>query len=80
MLDQRGPIGRRSTREAGCALVASSGYLGAEVFLGSDPDQSESHACEESVNSDDLAAQDKTTCIPALLPGISGAHLGPILQ
>lgn len=55
-------------------------YPGAEPLLGSDPDQSERYAWEERLNSGDLAAQDKTTCILALLPGISGVHLGPILQ
>ncbi|KAM7367811.1 hypothetical protein PAMP_014086 [Pampus punctatissimus] len=43
-------------------------YLGAEPLLRSDLDQSERHACEERLNSGDLAAQDKTTCILVLLP------------
>ncbi|KAI3364252.1 hypothetical protein L3Q82_011057, partial [Scortum barcoo] len=43
-------------------------YLRAEPFLGSDPDQSTRYACEESLNSGDLAAQDETTCILALPP------------
>lgn len=41
---------------------------------------SERNACKEHLTSDDLAAQNGTTCIPAICPGISRVHLGPILQ
>lgn len=77
-----GPLLRASTQSyPGGALINHFEvlYLKAETFLGSNPDQSERYACEQSLNSSDLAAQDKTTCILALLPGISWVHLGPIL-
>lgn len=65
VLDQQGPLSRRPEPTWLCiSNQLNLLYLRAEPFR-SNPDQSARYACEQSLNSDDLAAQDKTTCILA---------------